>query len=450
MDNEFIVPLKNSWDIHPFSFVNESKSFVLLAECSRGTLIIELKSIIGVLFATNPKYPQTMMPVKNFILMALKTIKGSQGEQQVTISSFIHIQKETTVDEILKQQHKKTHRKALLLLNERTSKMGFSNTLAIQKQQINQLAVNEGQAEQEDANGENYKFRHVGYCATAKTNKQILSTNYVVDQKIKINSPKKVQLIANQDGQKERMEHLKLNIVQPLASEVQYDQENNDDNMMNKGEQDDAYGQNTNDRISKTAQGPRAVNKKSSEPNFTQGGVRKLLHPKIPNEFLNYNQLWIPGQLNDREALYRLSNSAQNTQYGTLNNNKQIPENFTSQSGFVNNTRLSQTAQSKRRQNIAYVGLQKSLIRGGRTFGEFKSIFEGEPYISQNELEKKRELDLQTKILAGKSFKVGTKMGTSKYFSDLHCFETVPYDFSSHQFREEIKDKWIGPSFKLV
>lgn len=49
------------------------------------------------------------------------------------------------------------------------------------------------------------------------------------------------------------MEHLKLNIVQPLASEVQYDQENNDDNMMNKGEQDDAYGQNTNDRISKTA-----------------------------------------------------------------------------------------------------------------------------------------------------------------------------------------------------
>lgn len=103
MDNEFIVPLKNSWDIHPFSFVNESKSFVLLAECSRGTLIIELKSIIGVLFATNPKYPQTMMPVKNFILMALKTIKGSQGEQQVTISSFIHIQKETTVDEILKQ-----------------------------------------------------------------------------------------------------------------------------------------------------------------------------------------------------------------------------------------------------------------------------------------------------------------------------------------------------------
>lgn len=41
-------------------------------------------------------------------------------------------------------------------------------------------------------------------------------------------------------------------------------------------------------------------------------------------------------------------------------------------------------------------------------------------------------------------------MGTSKYFSDEHCYQTAPYNFAAHQFRDEEKDRWIGPSFRLV
>ena len=75
MDNEFIVPLKNSWDIHNFPFLNPHKAFITLADCNRGPLIIEIKNILSSLFATNPKYPNTLIPIENFILMALKNIK---------------------------------------------------------------------------------------------------------------------------------------------------------------------------------------------------------------------------------------------------------------------------------------------------------------------------------------------------------------------------------------
>lgn len=52
MDTEFIVPLKNSWDIHTFTFTNSEKTFTVLAESTRGGIIIELKNMLATLFAT--------------------------------------------------------------------------------------------------------------------------------------------------------------------------------------------------------------------------------------------------------------------------------------------------------------------------------------------------------------------------------------------------------------
>jgi hypothetical protein len=39
LDYEFIVPNKNSWDIHPFNFVNPKKTFVVLAESDKSKFI---------------------------------------------------------------------------------------------------------------------------------------------------------------------------------------------------------------------------------------------------------------------------------------------------------------------------------------------------------------------------------------------------------------------------
>jgi hypothetical protein len=33
---EFVVPFKNSWDVHPFNFVNPTKTFLVLADSEKG------------------------------------------------------------------------------------------------------------------------------------------------------------------------------------------------------------------------------------------------------------------------------------------------------------------------------------------------------------------------------------------------------------------------------
>lgn len=50
MDREFLVPLKNSWDMHTFNFVNEEKTFIILADSNRGGVIIESGRILATMF----------------------------------------------------------------------------------------------------------------------------------------------------------------------------------------------------------------------------------------------------------------------------------------------------------------------------------------------------------------------------------------------------------------
>ena len=75
MDSEFIVPLKNSWDIHTFAFTNPEKTFHVLADSPRGPLVIHLKNMLATMFTINHKYPNTLIPIKNYILHTLKYVK---------------------------------------------------------------------------------------------------------------------------------------------------------------------------------------------------------------------------------------------------------------------------------------------------------------------------------------------------------------------------------------
>ena len=48
---EFLVPSHNKWDIHPITFTNQDKAFIVLAESDRGPIIIEFfGSIIATTF----------------------------------------------------------------------------------------------------------------------------------------------------------------------------------------------------------------------------------------------------------------------------------------------------------------------------------------------------------------------------------------------------------------
>lgn len=44
-----MVPFKNTWDVHPFNFVNPKKTFVTLADSEKGPMIVFLhENITGV------------------------------------------------------------------------------------------------------------------------------------------------------------------------------------------------------------------------------------------------------------------------------------------------------------------------------------------------------------------------------------------------------------------
>lgn len=56
---EFKVELKNTWDVHQFTIVNQNKKFTILAEGERGPLIMENKNTFATLFLISKKFPES-------------------------------------------------------------------------------------------------------------------------------------------------------------------------------------------------------------------------------------------------------------------------------------------------------------------------------------------------------------------------------------------------------
>ena len=77
MPTHFSVPLLNAWDIHNFSFVNEQKTFIVLADTDEGPSIVQMRqsNTIGVMFDVQDRYQETMLLIKNYIVHTLSSFK---------------------------------------------------------------------------------------------------------------------------------------------------------------------------------------------------------------------------------------------------------------------------------------------------------------------------------------------------------------------------------------
>ncbi|CAD8132817.1 unnamed protein product [Paramecium octaurelia] len=74
---EFLVHSKHAWDIHPFNVLNPKKTFVVLADSSKGPQVITVnENIVGLQFDINPKYPETQLILRNFIIHYLIQIRS--------------------------------------------------------------------------------------------------------------------------------------------------------------------------------------------------------------------------------------------------------------------------------------------------------------------------------------------------------------------------------------
>ncbi|CAK93693.1 unnamed protein product (macronuclear) [Paramecium tetraurelia] len=78
---EFVVPFKNSWDVHPFNFVNPKKTFQTMAECEKGPLVICISdNIVATQFSIRTKYKETVQMLRNF--MGYQLTKLCSGRAQ--------------------------------------------------------------------------------------------------------------------------------------------------------------------------------------------------------------------------------------------------------------------------------------------------------------------------------------------------------------------------------
>lgn len=88
MSVEFLIPFKNSWYVHPFAFMCKSKKFDIVAECEKGPIVIQFKNILATQFEIDPKYPETSIPLRNFIIYHLRMIKTDNKSSEGLILTY--------------------------------------------------------------------------------------------------------------------------------------------------------------------------------------------------------------------------------------------------------------------------------------------------------------------------------------------------------------------------
>ena len=69
---DFLIPQKNSWDVHPVNVSDINSHFTILAESDRGPQIILQQNTVGTLFNIDATYANTIKILNNFIEHFLK------------------------------------------------------------------------------------------------------------------------------------------------------------------------------------------------------------------------------------------------------------------------------------------------------------------------------------------------------------------------------------------
>ena len=247
MSYEFLVPFKNSWYVHSFAFMNKSKKFDILSECEKGPLIVEFKNILATQFEIDPKYPETSIPLKNFIHFHLRLIKTYNKSSESLILTFYNATKNI---EILHQLEESAKQKRH---NNRTFKFMEENN-------------------SEKSN----KFTHAGLAMKRHGNSFLVDQNMVDDKVFKMKK--------NMSPEKKTV-RLKEDYEEKPKNSRPFSQYNTTKHTDGKGF---FY---ENDKIDQIFN--EFDDKEGKENTFKKAEVRNLLHPNLAKELLNEEDLWV-------------------------------------------------------------------------------------------------------------------------------------------------------------
>ena len=236
---EFLISNKSSWIIHTFTFINNRKSFTVLAETKKGACIVELKNAVGVESEISEKYTCTIHILRNFILHHLKMIKAFNRNSEESIVNFYM----KSCDPL--QEKEITHRKNIFFENRR--KINF------------EVFVEENTTKNwEDI----IRFHHVGYSAATSKLPQFIEKNTILDKNFSSKLKKRISTTnsSHLESENERFqkEYMK---TEPDSLSV---------------EKNDYY----------------------IPMSLTQAKVRAFLHPNISDACLKDRKLWVYSFLN--------------------------------------------------------------------------------------------------------------------------------------------------------
>jgi len=83
---EFLVPSPGGWDVHPVNSADQENIYQVIAESHRGPMIITLKNIICTKFHVEPKYPETLFVLVNFVMHMSEKIYSEKQRDDVPLS----------------------------------------------------------------------------------------------------------------------------------------------------------------------------------------------------------------------------------------------------------------------------------------------------------------------------------------------------------------------------
>ena len=229
---EFLIPNKSSWIIHTFSFINNKKGFLILADTKKGACIIELKNCIAAECEISEKYHCTIQILRNFILHHLKLIKAFARNSELSIINYYY--KSCDI------MHEDQINKKKLVFFEKRRKINFDVFVEAENSTKNYEEIT--------------RFHHVGYSATKKFPLYI-EKNTILDKNFKSNE------------KKSKTTHQSNFVTEvPINSDFIKTEENFRD-------------------IDK--------NEESFKINLTKSKIRQLLHPNLSDQCLKEDKFWV-------------------------------------------------------------------------------------------------------------------------------------------------------------
>jgi len=434
---EFLVSCKNAWDSHPVNITNivsVGKNYTTIAESDKGPVIIEHKNTLGVQFHIDKKYTESLKVVHNFVQKKLTEIQSTERlyftiEEADFMERNAHFenQKQTNTDHL-----SAIAKSALNVANSanqgseytvdfKHSGLNYSKRRAIVV--VTNNAIRDTTIRPSTTTSGSKSFRHnssVSQFVRLRTPQTASTSNIRADS---------ANIISRNPSQFSIPSTYFLSGEDPVESKMLSGQRSTGSllsrptSIQTKSRIIDIKQTSNSSRNSNVPsldkwQINSAFQKSLIEETLTSGSkskreIRQMLHPTLSEQYLPKDERFLPGfkalntLFSDKSKVIKLK-MHEKKPYSRFNEFSKMPSDF-----------------------------EKPVIRNAS------------PYVSEEEMRRCEEKKSKEKWIAEKDFWTVTGNATRPNFIENYVSKDPSIPPMLHQFRNEEREKWVGPNFKI-